>query len=450
MDTAPAEGHASVLRQRMLNRASTIAEGAQPSSPSLSRRRSSLFSNLSDAQHSFRSSNDNLLRTNGNNDMDKLTSSDDPSWWHSGPVLIAIVPAVAALTHPSGGTLATDIVLIVLSAWFMSKCVAVPWEWYHEARQRQYVDIEEPAYDDTIYEDDEDSMGGSPERPASATNTSEEPKVPPATASSTISDAQKSARAELRRTELMAFAACFLGPLLGAYLLHNIRSQFTHRTRDGIVTDLNLTIYILGAEMRPISRLMRMVNERTLHLQRVVMSGPKDQSRPATAEGLPQRLAELEARLDGPMYNSNSNVDITKISAEVRQSMQHQLDALNRAVRKYEKRHMAQSIQIEARFQEIDVRLKDTLSLAAAAARTGQKPGIISMTISWIAGIFTYSVQMTWDIAMYPFRTASSLVAVVSSWIFKDERTTRKRTRGQLNGYSSLSATPRMQSKSGR
>jgi hypothetical protein len=450
MDSPTGDSHAAILRQRMLSRASTVAEGARPSSPTLSRRRSSLFSNHSDAQCSVRASADHLPRPGGHDAMATLAAADDPSWWHSGPVLIAIVPAVAALTHPSGGTLATDIVLIVMSAWFMSKCVAVPWEWYHEARQRRHVHAEGPMHDDTIREEDEDSMPGTPERPGTATSSTEDSKSARTLPMPRAGDALANARAELRRTEMMAFAACFLGPLLGAYLLHNIRSQFTHRTRDGIVTDLNLTIYLLGAEMRPLSRLMRMVNERTLHLQRLVHSEPRDFSRPGTAQDTAQRLADLESRFDSPMSNSSSTVDISKISAEVRQTMQHQLDALNRAVRKYEKRHMAQSMQIEARFQEIDVRLNDTLSLAAAAARTGQKPGIISSTLSWVVGIVNYGVQFGWDVAMYPFRTASSVVELVRSWIFKDTRNGRRRAKGQVNSHSSISTTPRMQSKSGR
>jgi hypothetical protein len=450
MDSVPADSHAAILRQRMLNRASTIAEGARPSLPTLSRRRSSVFSNHSDAQYSFRSSTDNLPRPPGHHDMAKLVASDDSPWWNSGPVLIAIVPAVAALTHPSGGTLATDIVLIIMSAWFMSKCVAVPWEWYHEARQRQYIDLEEPMYDDTIREEDEDSMTGSPERPGTATSNMEDSKSAGTIPMPATSDTLMNARAELRRTEMMAFAACFLGPLLGAYLLHNIRSQFTHRTRDGIVTDLNLTIYLLGAEMRPLSRLMRMVNERTLHLQRIVKSEPRDFSRPGTAQDTAHRLADLEARFDDPGSSSSSTVDISKISAEVRQTMQHQLDALNRAVRKYEKRHMAQSMQIEARFQEIDIRLKDTLSLAAAAARTGQKPGIVYSALSWVVSLVNYGVQTGWDIALYPFRTASSVVELVKSWVFKGDRNGRRHAKGQVNGHSSIPTTPRMQPKSGR
>jgi hypothetical protein len=323
-----------------------------------------------------------------------------------------------------------------------------PRQWYLEARQREYISIDNPTYDDIIHEEDEGSLPGSPERPDSAMEGSEILKTPDTTDTRTSSDAQDIARQELKRTELMAFAACFLGPLLGAYLLHNIRSQFTHGTRDGIVTDLHLTIYIMGAEMRPMSRLMSMVNERTLHLQRIVRVESRDSSKPSIAQELPKRLAELEARLDRP--TNESNVDVTKITAEVRQSMQHQLDALNRAVRKYEKRHMAQSIQIEARFQEIDVRLKDTLSLAAAAARTGQKPGIISTTLSWIAGVFAFTLQTTWDISTYPFRVVSSIIETVKSWLFRDKRIARRRTKGQINGHSSIPGTPRMQSKSGR
>lgn len=303
-------------------------------------------------------------------------------------------------------------------------------------------------YDDTIHEEGEDSAAESPERPASSTNTTVESKRVDGAQMPTMPHVSNKARDELKRTELLAFVACFVGPLLGALILHNIRSQFTHRTRDGIVTDLHLTIYMMGAEIRPMSRLMKMVTERTLHLQRIVREESRDQTGSTSSHGLSQRLAELEARFDGP--TQNNDVDAAKITAEVRQSMQLQLDALNRAVRKYEKRHMAQSIQIEARFQGIDERLKDTLSLAAAAARTGQKPGIVAMTLSWIASVFAYMLQTTWDIATYPFHVMSSLIETVQSFFVKDGRTARRRTKAQFNGYAPIPTTPRMQSKSAR
>ncbi len=190
-----------------------------------------------------------------------------------------------------------------------------------------------------------------------------------------------------------------------------------------------------------------MKKKKILHLQRIVQLDPRERIKPTDAKQLSQRLAEIEAQLEKP--SANGEMDIMKLSADVRQSMQLQLDALNRAVRRYEKRHMAQSIQIEARFQEIDLRLKDTLSLAAAAARTGQRPGIISMTISWITSIINYVLLTIWSIVTYPFRTATAAIRLVKSLFVKEERQPRQRRKGQVNGHSSLSSS-RMQSKNGR
>ncbi|KAH7345868.1 hypothetical protein BKA66DRAFT_433957 [Pyrenochaeta sp. MPI-SDFR-AT-0127] len=453
MDGAVPESHADgsqihpVLRQRMLNRAASFAEGAQPSTPALPRRRSSLLSDLSDSRHSFRSSTDNLLKTSGNNDMDRFTSSDEPSHWISTPIVAAIVPAIVGLTYENGAAIATDILMLALASWFLHWCVRVPWDWYHEAQQRryEYSEVPETQYDDTILEEDENSIGSPDERPETAADDPVEPRPTTRSELSPAAAAQKEAREELKRQEVFAFVACFLGPLLGALLLHTIRAQLTRA--EGIVSNFNLVLFLLGAEIRPFRRLFKMKRDRILHLQRIVKLDPRDELKAADAQQIAQRLAELEARLDGPV--ANTDMDIAKVSTEVRQSMQLQLDALNRAVRRYEKRHMAQSIQIEARFQELDLRLRDALSLAAAAARTGQKPGMISMTISWISSLASYVLQRTWNIATYPLRVAAAATIFVRSWFVKDERQSRRRGKGQSNGHSSIS-TPRMQSKSGR
>ncbi|KAJ4367139.1 hypothetical protein N0V83_007669 [Neocucurbitaria cava] len=430
----------------MLNRAATFAEGVQPSTPGLSRRRSSLLSDLSDSRYSLRSSTDNLLRPGGNHDMDGLASADEPSHWVLLPIVAAIVPAVVGLTHENGAAVATDMLMLALASWFLHWCVRVPWDWYHEAQQRryEYTDAGDAQCNDTILEEDEDSVASPVEAPEPSTEK-QESKANDDDGSPSTTDAQGDARETLKREELLAFACCFLGPLLGALLLHTIRGQLTRA--EGIVSNFNLGIFFLGAEIRPFRRLIKMKRERLMHLQRVVKADPKDGLKPADAQQISQRLTELEARLDSPV--ASNDVDMSKLSAEVRQSTQLQLDALNRAVRRYEKRHMAQSLQIEARFQDLESRLGDALALAAAAARTGQRPGIISMTISWIVSIVNYFLQTAWDIAMYPVRTATAAIAVVSSWFMKDEPRSRRRAKGQLNAHSSIS-TPRMQSKSGR
>lgn len=112
----------------MLNRAATFSEGAHPVAP-LKRRRSSMLSEYSDTRHSFRSSTDNLLRPGGN-DMDKLTSSEEPSFWHSAPLVFAILPAVGGLLFQNGSSVVTDILLLGFGSMFLNWCVRAPWYVY--------------------------------------------------------------------------------------------------------------------------------------------------------------------------------------------------------------------------------------------------------------------------------------------------------------------------------
>jgi len=381
--------------------------------------------------------------------MDRQASLDEPSRWIALPVFAAVVPAIIGLTVENGAAIATDIFVLVLAGWFLHWSVKVPWEWYHDAQQRLYVNdqVDDTYEEDTIVEGDEEEDGDLSE---SQIDASSEQRADNNV--SNISTAQKTARDALKRMELFAFTGCFLGPLLGALLMHTIRGQLMRA--EGVVSDANLSIFLLCAEIPPVNRLIKMRTERILHLQRIVREAPREPIRPADAQQLSQRLSELEGRLDGtqtPNPKSNFEADFERITAEVRQTTQIQLDGLTRAVRRYEKRHMVQSLQIEARFQDLESRLKDALSLAAAAARTGQKPGLVAKTLSWIAGTISYLLQTSWDVAMYPFRTAAVAFAVAKSLFVRDERQPRRRVKGvqPVNGYPALS-TSRMQSKLGK
>jgi hypothetical protein len=431
----------------MLNRAATFSEGAHQPIPPLPRRRNSTLSEYSDTRHSSRSSTDNLLRASGT-DMDPLTTSNEVSVWHSAPLAFAILPAVGGLFFQNGGSIVTDMLLLALASMFLNWCVRSPWDWYHAAQQVEYVDTEEALSDDTILEEDEESDETQDEdtRNSPRPKSSDGPISPEKGNTQTQTSAKKDASRQLAREEVMALVACFVGPILGSYILHTIRSQLT-RPAEGLVSNYNLTIFIMAAELRPVSHLIKLKQERVLHLQRVVRYNSGGALGKADAQQIYQKLADFEARLAQPA--NNINVDTSKISATVRQTLQPQLDALNRAVRRYEKRQAAQSIQIEARFAEVDTRLKDALSLAAAAARTGQKPGIISVVLAWITNAVTYSLHTSWAVFMYPFRLTATMTAKASSLFFETEHQPRKRMKGQGASTSSLS-TPRMQSRSGR
>lgn len=123
-DTTPANSHATgsqmpgILRQKRLNRAATFSEGAQPPKPT-SLRRSSVLSDYSDTR----------VASPGplNDDMDVLTSTDEPSFWYSAPLAFAILPAVGGLLFQDGSAYVTDILLLGLGALFLNWCVRSPW-----------------------------------------------------------------------------------------------------------------------------------------------------------------------------------------------------------------------------------------------------------------------------------------------------------------------------------
>jgi hypothetical protein len=262
------------------------------------------------------------------------------------------------------------------------------------------------------------------------------------TNASAQSEAQKAAGRQLAKEELSALAACFLGPMLGAYILHAVRSQLT-RPAEGLVSNYNLTIFIMAAELRPVSHLIKMKQARVLHLQRVVRSDGRDKLGQADAQELSRRLDEVEARLALPV--TGGTAETTRLSATIHQSLQPQLDALNRAVRRYEKRQVAQSMQLEARFADLEARLKDALALAAAAVRTGQRPGTVSMMWTWYVHIIRDAVRTGLALVTYPLRLAAS-VSGVQSWFAKAKQQPRKRYKGESDIHTSIPAS-RLQSR---
>lgn len=113
----------SQLRQRVLNRAATFADGSLP----LNRRRSSVFSEgLSETRRSLRTSTDDLLLPRYKSGS-PVASQHEPSHWHSIPLGLALLPAVGGLLFKDGSAVITDITLLALAAIFLNWSVRLPW-----------------------------------------------------------------------------------------------------------------------------------------------------------------------------------------------------------------------------------------------------------------------------------------------------------------------------------
>ena len=262
---------------------------------------------------------------------------------------------------------------------------------------------------------------------------------------------------------------CFLFPAAGAWLLHHIRGQLT-RPSEGLVSNYNLTIFLLAAELRPLSHLIRLVQARTLHLQRTVNTNPYSATSnivsPATANDLQDRLAEIEMHI-ADTNNDGTNGTATKsptpdLVTQVRKTLQPDLDALNRAVRRYEKRATLLSLQTESRLQDLEKRLGDAITLAAAAERSSQSSrqrrgsgvGVVLDLFDDVAAVVSLPIQICWSVVTLPWRVVASLVGSVAAraegWVGKKVRTEMK-TAGVIDKRGgSGSEKRRMQGRAGK
>lgn len=195
------------------------------------------------------------------------------------------------------------------------------------------------------------------------------------------------------------------------------------------MSNFNLTIFLLAAELRPMSHLVKLVQARTLHLQRVVKDNPYqsvDEQQNEDISHIRERIEELEARIPAAPLQTQSGgpssiskgvpideKDMSVVSAGVRKHLQPELDALNRAVRRYEKRAALQAMQTESRLLDLEARLGDAISLAAAATRSSHSKGTVATIIEWIGAAVLLPWQVVGSVMQVPFGIIKRILGVM-------------------------------------
>lgn len=222
------------------------------------------------------------------------------------------------------------------------------------------------------------------------------------------------AAANLRRQEIWALLATFVFPVLAAYLLHVIRAQLS-RPSTGLVSDYNLSIFLLAAEIRPCRQVVRLVSNRTLHLQRTVSSKDDEyvstKSDKGTIDSLTSRLAILEAKLADHDPAAAQKTGLTDLSTELRKRYEPRLEGLERAVRRYEKRSTTLAMMMDQRLLSLETRLQDALSLAAVAARDSQHKSFLSSVLETAA----IPVRMAWNLCLWPLKAVDELYVKIKN-----------------------------------
>ncbi|KAI4165678.1 MAG: hypothetical protein LQ342_000620 [Letrouitia transgressa] len=404
---------------------------AWPSSPSLRHRPLGRASTFADSTHpqSIKSSTDDLLLPKVRGDSRGI--SHEHSHWHSAPLALALLPAISGLVFKDGSAVVTDVTLLALAAIFLNWSVRLPWEWYISAQSKRPAEVITSigGYgDDTIIEEgneqelEQDVKTPQPEEADHGQTTKNEGTI-------IQPSPQSGAAAELRVHELLALLACFVFPIIGAWLLHHIRAQLS-RPSEGLVSNYNLTIFLLASELRPLSHLVKMIQVRTLYLQRTVAAEHPEEGPKIDLVDISSRLDELEAHVAdssaaaAAAANSpnSSVVQQQQITAEVRKSLQPDLDALNRAVRRYEKKATILSMQVESRLQDLEARMSDAITLAAAAERNISKSNLkrgsyVLVLLDWLSRGLLLPVQVVWAVVSLPASLACSMWGIMEGYV---------------------------------
>ncbi|KAF4636652.1 hypothetical protein G7Y89_g1431 [Cudoniella acicularis] len=452
----PAGGSTRVRRTFTIDEVSQFrrrlpASRFAPETPSPNvRRRSSNFSDysLSEARKNFQSSTDDLLLPKPS--VDGHDAGHDSSAWHSAPLAFALLPAVGGMLFKNGSSVITDVMLLGLAAIFLNWSVRLPWDWYHSAQAIRKKNEDGQA--DIIYgeeSEDENALSFSQTTQDEVPENETAKPTEPARKPSRKPSAHTSATNELYTHEILALLSCFIFPLLGAYLLHTIRGQLS-RPSEGLVSNYNLTIFLLASELRPMAHLAKLIQSRTLYLQRVVNDNPYENSNGKAVgdmKDMLRRVEDLEARnsiseappATEPILNGKQSAILT---TEVRRTLQPDLDALNRAVRRYEKRATLQAFQTESRLLDLETRLNDAISLAAAAANNGQKShGFTGIVVEWAATTLVLPIQALGTVAGLPFKAMLALIAFGKTKIFGAQPL--EKPRKTVNGkYASYGRAP--------
>ena len=91
------------------------------------RRNSTLSDSISEARNSIRSSTDDLFLPRVAKDHATLSTEEEESHWHSAPLGLALLPAIAGIFFHEGSSFVTDVTLLVLAAIFLNWSVRLPW-----------------------------------------------------------------------------------------------------------------------------------------------------------------------------------------------------------------------------------------------------------------------------------------------------------------------------------
>ncbi|GAO50134.1 hypothetical protein G7K_4269-t1 [Saitoella complicata NRRL Y-17804] len=317
--------------------------------------------------------------------------------WHHVPLAFALIPPVFGFVfggRAGGGDVWTDFMLMAIVAMYLRYLVKFPWEWYKAAGARKVIELQRS---DALNDDGVRTTTSSP----SESGIDEEERLSPMTRRDEAID-------QLEMMENIALLSCFAGPLVGGLLLHWIRTALS-RSSEGMVSNFNITLFVLAAEMRPMSQAMKLLERKTLHLQTLVHQPPAGRVTRliGQVEDLQKSLREVSATV--------SAFESEKLVADAREGVRPDLEAVQRAVRRYEKKEAMHRAHAEERIAAIERKMDDVMEVILKSEKTMTRQwSTIGVLFGYIRQLALLPLMLTLSLLSLPYRAVHGGVRMIT------------------------------------
>ncbi|KAF9124085.1 hypothetical protein BGW39_008479 [Mortierella sp. 14UC] len=240
-------------------------------------------------------------------------SSDYSNGAHSWPILFAVIPPLGALIFGKSDIF-SDMLTLILIAFFLYNIIKVPWELYYAARTRRVL----------------------------LTNVGVKAPLDPA-----LEQRRQSAAASLRRQEFFSLLLVLASPFLGGYTLQYLKTFFS--SYENYLSALNIELFIIASGIRPLTHLISLLKARALHLQEQVHYPDSE------VELLKRKVASIEAELTQLRRAFATKRDVL----QVQDSVEPTLHQLTKQIKRHDKKEVQLRSYAEERFASIDDKMRE-------------------------------------------------------------------------------------------
>ncbi|KAF8972868.1 hypothetical protein BGZ46_009986 [Entomortierella lignicola] len=237
-------------------------------------------------------------------------SSDTHSW----PILFAVIPPLGALVFGKSDIF-SDILTLMLIAFFLYNIIKVPWELYYAARTRRAV--------------------------LTSVSANAAPLDP------VLEMRRRNAAVSLRRQEFFSLLLVLASPFLGGYVLQYLKSFFS--SYEDYLSALNIELFIIASAIRPLTHLISLLKARALHLQDQIHYPDTD------VESLKKKVATIESELTQLRRAYATKRDVL----QVQDSVEPTLNQLTKQIKRHDKKETMLRSYTEERFASIDEKLRE-------------------------------------------------------------------------------------------